>query len=274
MPYDLGATARLTAECRDPGGVLAAAATAVVTVTLPDGTDLTPAVTETQTAGVYQADVLTTVAGRHTVRWVWTGPGWAYTDVFDVRDEAPPVILSLADAKAHLNLTDSSEDEEVRFWNGATTRAVEFFVGPVVVREFTEVHQERAMRTAVLLRTPVVAVTAVAPVMPGGMTYNVDDLVVDGETGLVRLASGSVLRGPLRFTYRAGLPVIAENISGAARIILQHLWRTQRASGRSGGIAGSSSDYSVTEPIPGLGYAIPNRAVQLLGPDQLPPGVA
>lgn len=273
MPYDLGATARLTAECRDPSGALATGTTAVVTVTLPDGTTLTPAATETVTAGIYQADVPTTVAGRHTVRWVWTGPAHAYTDVFDVRDEAPPVILSLAAAKEHLNLTDNKEDDEVRFWNGATTRAVEVFTGPVVVREFTEVHQERAMRTAVLLRTPVVAVTAVVPVLAHGMTYNAADLVVDGETGLVRLASGNVLRGPLRIVYKAGRPVIAENISGAARIILQHLWRTQRASGR-GGIAGGSSDYSVTEPIPGLGYAIPNRAVQLLEPDRLPPGVA
>ncbi|MFE7752999.1 hypothetical protein [Streptomyces sp. NPDC057428] len=273
MPYDLGATARLTAECRAPDGALATADTAVVTVTLPDGTTLTPAVNETPTAGRYQADVPTTAPGRHTVRWVWTGPGWAYTDTFDVRDEAPPVILSLADAKEHLNLTDSSEDEEVRFWNGATTRAVETFTGPVVVREFSEVHQQRTMHTLVLRRTPVVAVTAMQPVLAGGTAYDPADLVVDGETGLVRLASGNALRGPLRADYRAGRPVIAENIAGAARIILQHLWRTQRASGR-GGLAGGSSDYSVTEPIPGLGYAIPNRAVQLLEADRLPPGVA
>ncbi|MFS0697758.1 hypothetical protein [Streptomyces nitrosporeus] len=243
-----------------------------MTVTLPDGTATTPAATETTTAGVYQADVPTTTPGRHTVRWVWTGPGWAYTDTFDVRDEVPPAILSLADAKQHLNLTGTAEDEEVRFWNGATTRAVETFTGPVVAREFTEVHRERTMRTVVLLRTPVIEVTAMQPVLAGGTVYDVEDLVVDSETGLVQLASGAQLRGPLRFVYRAGRPVIEANISGAARIILQHLWRTQRASGR-GGLAGGTSDYSVTEPIPGLGYAIPNRAVQLLEPDRLPPGV-
>lgn len=276
MTYDLGSTVRLTAECRDPGGVPTTAATAVVTVTLPDGTAVTPAVVETATVGMYQADVPATVAGRHTVRWVWTGPTHAYTDTFDVWPEAPPVILSLRAAKKHLNLSlaDSTEDDEVRFWNGVTTRAVEVFTGPVVIRECTEVHQERSMRTAVLMWTPVASVTAAEPVLPSGTAYDIADLVVDGETGLVRLASGSALRGPLRFTYRAGRPVIEPNISGAARIILQHLWRTQRASGRGGGIAGSSSDYSVTEPIPGLGYAIPNRAVQLLEPDRLPPGVA
>lgn len=273
MPYDLGATARLTAECRDPGGTLATAVTAVVTVTLPDGTTVTPDVTETDTTGIYQADYPTTVPGRHTVRWVWTTPAHAYTDVFDVSDEAPPVILSLAAAREHLNLRDTKEDGEVRFWNTATTRCVEHFTGPVVVRDFSEAHYERRMSALVLRRTPVVAVTAVEPVLTAGRVYDVADLVLDGETGRVSLASGASLYGPLRFTYRAGRPVIAENINGAARIILQHLWRTQRGSNR-GSLPGSSSDYSVTEPIPGLGYAIPHRAVQLLEPDRLPPGVA
>ena len=273
MPYDLGATARLTGECRDPGGALVTAATAVVTVTLPDGTTVTPAVTETATTGIYQADYPTTVPGRHTVRWVWTTPAHAYTDVFDVSDEAPPAILSLAAAREHLNLRDTREDQEARFWNTAATRCVEALVGPVVPRDFSERHDERRMSALVLRRTPVIAVTAVEPVLATGRGYDVGDLVVDRETGLVSLASGGLLYGPLRVTYRAGRPVIAENIAGAARIILQHLWRTQRGSSR-GSLPGSSNDYSVTEPIPGLGYAIPNRAVQLLEPDRLPPGVA
>ncbi len=271
MPYDLGATARLTAECRDPGGALTTAATAVVTVTLPDGMTASPAVTEGD-PGVYRADYLTTEPGRHEVRWVWTGPGHAYTDVFDVRAAAPPVILSLADAKRHLNQRTSVDDDEVRFWNEATTRCIEFFTGPVIPRAFTELHRERQQSSLVLMRTPVVAITAVEQLRVGGPAYDVGNLVVDQDTGRVSLAGGGYLRGPLRFTYTAGRMVVAANIQGAARIILQHLWRTQLAQGR-GGLPGGT-DYSVTEPIPGLGYAIPNRAVQLLEPDRLPPGVA
>jgi hypothetical protein len=66
--------------------------------------------------------------------------------------------------------------------------------------------------------------------------------------------------------------VVQEHITGAARIILQHLWRTQRA-GRRGGVAGGGDDYAVTEPIPGIGYAVPNRALELLAPDRLAPEV-
>ncbi|MFB7597257.1 hypothetical protein [Streptomyces sp. NPDC056160] len=273
MPYDLGATVRLTGECRDPGGALATAATAVVTVTLPDGTTVTPAATETGTSGTYQADYVTTLPGRHSVRWLWTQPAAAYTDVFDVQEETPPAILSLADARAHLNQRDSRDDEEIRFWNTATTRVVEYYVGPVVARTITEEHQVRRAAAVVLLHTPVLEVTAVASLLTGAVPYDVAELGVDGASGEVYRLDGGRLSGRLRFTYRAGRTIVRPNITGAARIILEHLWRTQRA-GRRGGLAGGGEDYSVTEPIPGLGYAVPNRALQLLEPDRLPPGVA
>ncbi|MGW0131894.1 hypothetical protein [Streptomyces sp. NPDC003299] len=273
MPFDLGATVRLTAQCRDPGGAPTTAATAVVTVTLPDGTAVTPAAMETTAPGLYQADYVTSVPGRHTVRWVWTEPAAAYTDTFDVREEAPPAILSLADARNHLNLVDTRDDDELRFWNNVTTRAVEYYTGPIVPRSITEEHTARNAAAIVLLKTPVLALTAIDTVLSGAVAYAVDTLGVDGDTGEVYRLDGGRLTGRLRFTYTAGRRVVRENLSGAARIILEHLWRTQRA-GRRGGLAGGGEDYSVTEPIPGLGYAVPNRALQLLEPDRLPPGVA
>lgn len=272
MPFDLGATARLTAQCVDPGGTPATADSATVTVTLPDGTEATPAATETGTPGTYQADYVTAVAGRHTVRWQFTGPAHAYTDVFDVWPEAPPAILSLADARKHLNLSTSRDDGEVRFWNNAATRAVEFYTGPVVRRTVVEDHRVGRVPAVALTQTPVLEVTAVAPLRSGGVSYDVGDLTLDGVTGVVTRYDGGPLSGPLRITYTAGRTVIRVNITAAARIILEHLWRTQKAA--RGGLAGGGEDYSVSEPIPGLGYAVPNRALELLEPDRLPPGVA
>lgn len=273
MPFDLGATVRLTAECRGPDGALTTAATAAVTVTLPNGSTVSPPATEDQgAAGRYWADYVTTAPGRHSVRWVWTGPAAAYTDVFDVQEAAPPGILSLADARQHLNLISTKDDDEVRFWINATTRAVEHYTGPVIPQVFTEQHNVRGAAAIVLLRTPVLAVTAVESVLTGGVAYDVDGLSVDGDTGELFRIDGGRLSGRLRITYRAGRTVISENITAGARIILEHLWRTQRPT--RGGLAGGGEDYSVTEPIPGLGYAVPNRALQLLEPDRLPPGVA
>ncbi|WP_320784195.1 hypothetical protein [Streptomyces sp. CRN 30] len=272
MPYDLGATARLTADCRDAGGAPATAATAAVTVTLPDGTTATPAASETVTPGRYQADYVTTAPGRHTVRWVFTGPAHAYTDVLDVQDTEPVAVLSLADAKAHLNLTSANDDAEVRFWNATATRGVEALIGPVTPRTVAEDHHFGRATVLVLRKVPALQLLAVAPLLDTGPSYAVDGLLLDGSTGAVYRRDGGMLHGPQRFTYRAGRTVIGEHITAAARIILDHLWRTQRPS--RGGLAGGGEDFSVTEPVPGYGYAIPNRALQLLEQDRLPPGVA
>jgi hypothetical protein len=130
----------------------------------------------------------------------------------------------------------------------------------------------RNAASVVLRHTPVLAVTAVDSVLTGATAYNVDGLDVDVDTGELFRLDGGRLSGRLSITYRAGRTVITENITAGARIILEHLWRTQRPA--RGGLAGGGEDYSVTEPIPGLGYAVPNRALQLLEPDRLPPGVA
>lgn len=270
MPYDLGATARLTAECRNPAGTLVTATTAVVTVTLPDGTTATPTVTETD-VGSYRADYVTTQAGRHTIRWVFTGPAHAYADIVDVREATLPWVFSLADAKNHINLTTSSQDEEVRRWIGATTRCVEWFVGPVAPRTVTEDHNVRQVEALALRKIPALSLTTVAAVLDGGTSYEVADLDLDGADGIVRRKDGGCLYGPLRVTYRAGRLIVTENISSGAELIFQHLWRTRQGPGRS---QRGGDDFDVTEPIPGLGYAIPNRALQLLSPDQLPPGMA
>lgn len=274
MPYDLGATARLTAECRDPGGTLTDADTVQLTITLPDGSSVTPAVPNPPSeTGRYIVDYLTEQSGRHTVRWVFTGPGHAYADMFDVSLPQLPAILSLADAKAQVNITSSTDDDEIRFWNNATTFAVEYFTGPVTVRQITEDHDVGVTDRLSLRQVPVLASPELTAILDGGTSYEAASLDVDGATGIVRRKDGGLMCGPLRATYPAGRRIVAENISGAARVIFQHFWRTQRP-GRGGGLAGSSDDFSVTEPIPGLGYAIPNRAMQMLSPDELPPGMA
>ncbi|MEU1478887.1 hypothetical protein [Streptomyces sp. NPDC005760] len=271
MPYDLGATARLTAECRNPGGALVTAATAVVTVTLPDGTTATPAAAETSTVGSYRADYVTAAAGRHTVRWVFTDPAHAYTDSFDVREEAPPTVLSLQDAKELLKKQDPADDPLVRFWLEASTFAVEYFTGPVVVRTVTEDHQVGLVRSLALRKTPAISLVSVTSLQDGGTDYDPSSLHLDPVTGAVTRKDGGQLLGPLQTVYRAGRPIIPANILAGAQLILQHLWRTNAGPGRS---QRGMDDFDVTEPIPGLGYAIPNRAVQMLNPSDDGPGIA
>ncbi|MGW6295167.1 hypothetical protein [Streptomyces sp. NPDC055058] len=273
---DLGDAVRLAASCTDAGGTLADADSVTLTITLPDGTTVSPAVTNPPaTTGKYSVDYVSTQAGRHVVHWQFTGPACAYADILDVRTADPGFLFSHADAKKHLNIPISStgDDEEIRDWNAATAMIVEHFVGPVARRTVTERHSFTAAATRVLRQVPALELLTVAPVLTGGTSYDPAALDLDGDTGTVQRLDGGLLYGPLRFTYTAGRAVVAPNIAQAGRIILQHLWRTQRGSARGPVIAGGD-DYNVTEPIAGLGYAIPNRALELMEPDRLPPGLA
>lgn len=277
MPFDLGGTARLAADCKDAGGTLTNAATAVLTISLPDGTTTTPAVTNPPSVvGRYQHDYVTVQAGRHSVRWVFTTPGSAYTDSFDVREAVSPAIVSLADAKAHLDITTTTDDDELRGWIESVTHLVEQFTGTCARGAVVEDHdiQPSGVRALVLRRTPVISVTSATAILTGGTSYTAGSLDVDTQMGIMRRLDGGRLYGPLRVTYTAGRAVIPANITAAAKIILQHLWRTQYGASRATSTIGGGDDYNVTEPIAGFGYAIPNRALQLLEPHRLPPGVA
>src|ERR1044072_2726207 len=137
VSVDLGDTVRLEAGGHGADGILAGASAAVLTITLPDGTTATPTVANPPgQTGKYTADYVTQQAGRHTARWVFTSPAAAYTDVFDVREAAPPMLFSLAAAKKKLDIpsTSTGDDEELREYIEATTACVEHFVGAVVPR--------------------------------------------------------------------------------------------------------------------------------------------
>ncbi|MEU3899740.1 hypothetical protein [Streptomyces sp. NPDC045251] len=273
---DLGDAVRLAASCTDAGGTLVDADSVTLTITLPDGTTASPAVTNPPAmTGKYAADYVSEQPGRHLVHWQFTGPACAYTDVLDVRPADPGFLFSLADAKKHLNIPGLStgDDEEIRDWSAATTLVVEHFVGPVARRTITERHSFSTAATRVLRHTPAIALTSVVPVLTGGTSYDPARLDLDPDTGIVQRLDGGLLYGPLRFTYTVGRARVKPNITAAGRIILQHLWRTQRGSALGPVIAGGD-DYAVTEPIQGIGYAVPNRALELLEPDRLPPGLA
>jgi hypothetical protein len=271
MPFDLGAIVPLGTTVKDSAGTLANAGSMAVTITLPDATSATVTPVAPTSTGVYAYDYATVQAGRHSVRWVATGVNaGAYTDSFDVRESVPPGILSLADAKKHLNKTSTTDDDEIRSWVESITAGIEGLCGPVIVRTVTERHDGRRVPFICLRHTPILSVTSVVAILTGGTTYTVADLDIDTETGVVQRKDGGTLTGPLRVTYSAGRRIVPAAISSAARIILQHLWRTQQGPGRP---QMGTGDFDVTEPIAGFGYAIPNRALQLLEPYRLPPGV-
>ncbi|QXE36975.1 phage gp6-like head-tail connector protein [Streptomyces sp. GMY02] len=182
-------------------------------------------------------------------------------------------LLTLADAKAQLDIVTDGHDTELAAYVDGVTSAIEAHVGPVENRSVTETHDLPASgaRVLVLRQTPAVSLTSVVPVLTGGVVYDVAGLDLDPSTGEVRLLNGRRLYGPLRFVYTAGRGTVPATINLAARIMLQHLWQTQYGAARG---AGRADDFDATQPIPGWGYAIPARVLELLEPFKLPPAVA
>jgi hypothetical protein len=180
-------------------------------------------------------------------------------------------LLTLAEAKAQLDIDGTAEDTELEAYIEALTAPIERLIGPVEVREFTETVEGRSASVC-LSRVPAVALVSVEPAVDEGDALDLSRLVLDGATGIVRYRGGSFAGTLWRFVYTAGRTEDMPTVNLAARILLQHLWRTQYGASRAP-VAGAD-DWSVNEPIPGFGYAIPNRVLQLLEPYKVPPGVA
>lgn len=266
---DLGDVYPLTIDITDTDGNAANASAVVLTITLPDLTTATPAVSN-PTTGRYQVDYPTTQAGRHVARWVATGSNAStYVEQFDVREASPGYIISLADAKRHLNipLDDTTSDEELRGFIEAATPVVEDVVGPIVARTYTEVHNGGPF--LVLGYSPVISLTSLAPVLTNGTTYSAADMDVDTEVGVVRRLDGGRFCGPIRATYRAGRAIVPANISQGAKEVVRHMWDTQR--GHSGARPGFGEEEFVTT---GSGFTIPRRVMELLAPHRRAPLVA
>lgn len=183
-------------------------------------------------------------------------------------------LLTLAEAKAQLDITTTTHDEELQGYIDGLTDPIEAIVGPVVEQTITETHETPScgVSVLVLMQAPVISLTSVTSVLSAGTSYTVGSLDVDSMTGIVRRLDGGRLYGPVRVTYTAGRQQIPETIKLAAKILLQHLWRTQYGAAR--GNVGGGDDFDVNEPVIGYGYAIPNRVLQLLERYKLGPEVA
>lgn len=213
MHYDLGDARTFTYDVFNDAGVPAAAASVTLTLTKPDGTTLTPAVSVIST-GKYEAALVTfDQAGTWLGRWTTTGIVTADTFQFDVQP-ATRYIVSLDEVKEHLRLTGVANDDRlIRALDAVTTMLAR--KGYAVTASATEDYPAPSGGVLVLRRHPVTAVTSVTVYASGTATaYTLFDPaiapVLDAYTvstaGLIELSAGA--RWPsgttVRVVYTAG----------------------------------------------------------------------
>lgn len=177
-------------------------------------------------------------------------------------------LLTVSQAKDALNITTSATDAEIMDYVEAATDMIESRVGPIVQRTVTETLISSS-GVLVLSYLPVVSITSVVGVFSGALTYLPAVLNVNTTSGIVGTLDRSSLRSDsYTVTYVAGrtTPVPARFMQ-AARVLLQHLWRTQRGGGGSRPGMGD-------EQQTGMAYSMPNRVLELLERDLKLPSIA
>jgi hypothetical protein len=277
---ELGSTLRFSAKLydKDPneGGILINPTAATLTISLDGVSIATPAITvPPAVTGTFTNDYPTTLPGRYVGRWLFTiagGKTAAYSQTFNVSVLDPGLLISLSEAKHHLNIPfdDTSSDSELLEWLEGLTPVIENKVGACIPRTVVEYKMSSGYGTVVLRtdETPVLSVTSIVPYLSSGITYTAGQVRCTPD-GAIRLLTGLPFTwGSYEITYVVGRKPLPANIGLAVRIILQHLWDTQR--GSSGLPLQGGDDVSV---IPGLGYAVPNRALELLRPHRRGPSI-
>lgn len=179
-----------------------------------------------------------------------TFPGpTTYPSGTTVVPEPDGLIVSLAEAKAHLNITSTRNDVELLMYLEAATAVIEAHVGAVVPRTLTETVYGRLLSHA-----PALAVTAVDH---GGVAYT-GTYVLNSPAGLLDgVPYGATV------TYTVGRTPIPAAIRLAALVVVARMWETQRGS-QPLPVSGGGDDQPTY--VSQAGADLPYRAQMLLAP--------
>lgn len=284
MSFDLGDPVPLRFLITDPNGNPANAGTVTLTITQPDNTAAGPFTLVAGALGTYDYDYTPTQVGRHLARCVATGANAsAYSDAFDVDPADLGGILSLAETKTSLNITNSKSDELIRGYIAVATALIEDVIGPVIPTSHTETVQ--ATDTIVLAKAPVLSITSIASTFPlsGGPISLTPMYLLDPLSGVLRQnrsqygpdpafawggydpffavyggGAGYGAAGFLTVMYVAGRPIVPPLARQAAHIIVNSLMQTQRGS--------SPMPVQGGEQASGPPEIMPPEAVELLAP--------
>jgi hypothetical protein len=275
--YDLGDAVALGVTITDANGTPANATAVVATVTAPDGSTSTPAISNAS-AGLYDVSYTPTLSGRHTIRWVATGANAsAYADEFTVRDFTHIGIVSLDEVKAHLNIpsTNTGLDEELRRFMDAAQDLAENYVGCVLGRQTFTNELYDGNTDLIRLRSPrAISITSVYEngLLLDPIAYRLDP---SGQR-VARVTTGSI-SGPnyfgifapgvenIKISYVAGFINPPPAAKQGVLEIIRHLWQSQR-----GAMNVTTRNQSGDDFYPASTYSLPRRAMELLDPVSLP----
>lgn len=261
MPIDIGSSVDLSWEAPTGNSV-------AVTVLRPDGSDVTPEVTES--GGTFSATTTAELAGRYLVTWHDSTATEKYVDTFEVWPADPRMLISLDDAVQHLQWRAPDVQEHgdtIRLYIAAATPIIEDLVGAVIKR--TVVQYADGGRTGVALwerPDEIISVEVDGTEVTDCVTNTQAAIVYRGRYG-EQFAEG---RQIVKITYTTGAAQIAPNIQLATRELVRHLWQVGQQV-----LTGQPIEYGDrpmgTTPS---GFAVPKRVIELCASTYSLPGTA
>lgn len=266
-----------------PGGP--AGSTVTLTVTAPDATVTTPAVT---TGAVCTATVPALQAGTYLLVWSTTGA------VVDVQQDQVTVdkpgldLVSLGDLRDDLNISSASTamNAKLRRYLKAATYLVENITGPILpatrtdvfdgdntflvlpfrwVQSITDLHETRGITNYVLTEQPL------------GQSVNAFGYTWDRTINkVVRRSYGGAIAtfapgtNTVSITYVLGMATIPDDIQTATIELVRHWWQFGQQPFKGPFSSQPVDDGGVASVV---GYAVPNRVLELLNPWRRHPGI-
>ncbi len=175
--------------------------------------------------------------------------------------------LTLALAKAHLNIAVATHDAELQTVIDAAEAGLAKRVGPLAATPTTQ--RVRGGRHQLTLDTlPVISLTSVTPV--GGSALTVGDLMA-APGGVVEYTAGGTFGDRwYDVVYSAGRTTCPDDLLYAVKELVRHLWETQR--GRTGAGGPRTSD-STANTLIGAAYLYTFRISEQIAP-HIQPGFA
>ncbi|MFJ9315773.1 hypothetical protein ACIRN4_16405 [Pimelobacter simplex] len=171
-------------------------------------------------------------------------------------------VLTLPDARAHLNIADETAPTTAKLTAmiASAEATIAGRVGPLEP-------QPRTVRVTPTYKTLVVpspAAELTTVTNSAGTALDLDGLHLNQRAGLITSSDGSTFTASwYEVTYNYGRSPCPPDLVLAVKEMVRHLWDTQRGPNKR---PGSTASDGTSNTIPGAAYLLPFRVAELIAP--------
>lgn len=168
--------------------------------------------------------------------------------------------LPLDDAKAHLNITSSTNDAELQGFIDAAEAAIAKKVGSL--EPVTTTSRVPGGSALALPVSPAISLTSITPI--NGSALALSAYYLNTESGVISNVWGACFPAiAYDVVYQTGRTDCPDDLLLAVKELVRHMWETQRGGAQR---PGSRPSEALSNTLPGAAYTFPIRVTELLVP--------